>query len=235
MLTSAGYDSAISIADLNESDILLIQNHVSSKATDLLSTHEAYAQQEKFEFLPGHRKLILGLRNKVKDFINSKNKNFNKPKGQEPAREPVNEEASEEVELLTDQEIQKLKKQLVEKLNKHIKVKSNNFTENNIIGTIDAYISRSARVVSSRTASYKSNVKCSDCDKTVPCTFNKRWELSNLQAHFKAKHTKPSLTSSSGTNTDTNTNSNSSLLNDPSNDPNGFQSDLNEVLELNKN
>lgn len=73
ILTSAGYDSALSIVDLNESDILIIQDYVSNKAPHLAQEHVAYANTEKFEFLPGHKKLVLGLRNKVKDF-NKQNK-----------------------------------------------------------------------------------------------------------------------------------------------------------------
>lgn len=172
---------------------------MSSKARELLKTHGSYANQEKFEFLPGHKKLILGLRNRVKDFIDSNSKPSSKPKDlvETSTKKTVEtsnnttetESISESVELLSEEELENLKKELVARLNRT--AKSNTgilFTENNIIGTVDAYISTNSRVTATRIASYKCVVKCTHCDKTVPCTFNKRWETSNLEAHLQ-KHT----------------------------------------------
>lgn len=188
ILTSAGYDSALSIADLNESDIIVIQDHVSNKARHLVKEHKSYANNEKFEFLPGHRKLVLGLRKRVNDF-NTNNKG-KKAKEQTPISiqgETEVVQTTEEIELLTTEEIVNLKKDLIVKLNKVAQsIGSPEFTEEHSIGTLDGYISKNSRAIASKTLSYKCSVKCAVCNKSVPCTFNKRWETSNILQHLKS-------------------------------------------------
>lgn len=57
------------ISELNDSDILIIETHVENKAKDLIQNHEIYSPSEKFEFLPGHRRLLFSLRRKVNYYI----------------------------------------------------------------------------------------------------------------------------------------------------------------------
>lgn len=176
----------MSIAHLNESDLLIIQDYVSNKAPHLVKEHASYTHNQKFEFLPGHRKLVLALRNKVKYF----NKQNNRKPKKTPQNIPSETELiqnSEEIELLTAEEIANLKSRLNSKLANISKLTgSPAFTEENFIGTIDAYISKNLKTITSKTPSYKCFVKCVLCEKKVPCTFNKRWETSNISNHLKS-------------------------------------------------
>lgn len=155
ILLSAGYDCALSIADLDEVDIQSIQQLVSSKSQELLK-NTAYVVGEPFEFLPGHRKLLYVLRKKAIEFIEESRK----------ASESGNIRLrlSEEIELLTVDEIEALKKSLVKKLN--IRATSIGlkklFTEENIVSALEAYVSHHSR---NSKASYKCTVKCVSCEK----------------------------------------------------------------------
>lgn len=205
ILSSAGYDCALSLAELDESDIKNIETFVSKNQNILKDS--VYAVDEIFEFLPGHRKLLFVLRNKAIDFIENNKKNVtNKSENTNSLANSI-----EEVELLTGDEIVALKKKLVEKLNRRITSYGLNvvFTEENIISSLDAYISQSSR--NSR-ASYKCTVKCVSCEKLVPCTHNKYWETSNFETHLK-KHIQPEIRDNSLHNITTanNTSTSSSL------------------------
>lgn len=194
VLSSAGYDSALSIADLNESDISIIQNHISNNAHHLLKEHVSYADKEKLVFLPGHKKLILGLRTKVQQFID-----FSKQKvktvqtasnvdvaasDKEQSEQSTELETAVQIELLSEEEIHSLKEELISKLNK-VKQSIGSFDADSIVA-IDPYISNNSKANNSKTASYKCSVKCCSCSKIVPCTYNKRWETSNLEKHLKS-------------------------------------------------
>lgn len=61
ILISAGYDNALSISDLNECDIDILQPHVQDKLKDLLSQSNVYKDSEQFVFLPGHKKTLFSL------------------------------------------------------------------------------------------------------------------------------------------------------------------------------
>lgn len=186
VLTAAGYDSALSIADLNESDILIIQDYVTNKAQHLIKEHVSYTQNDKFEFLPGHKKLVLGLRNKVKDFNTpvSRQTQKNPTKSIQPEED---QQISEEIELLTEVELAAFKTDLISKLSTVSKsVGAPTFTEHHLVGSIDPYISKNSKAITSKIPAYKCFVKCVICEKRVPCTFNKRWETSNLSTHLKS-------------------------------------------------
>lgn len=168
----AGYDSAISLSNLDEDDIAIIQNSASVKLKDLISKcslySEAFAENGQFVFLPGHKKTILNLRVKAEQFVeNKKQKTIN----------------SEEVELFTEEEVEKLKETLLKKLNtSNVNTK---FGEEAILGTIDPYISHNSRQ-SRRKASYRCTIQCMHCDKKIPATFNGHWEVSNIDRHIKS-------------------------------------------------
>lgn len=165
---------------MDEEDFQIIQNHVLSKEPHLLHCHAIYSEQSSFELLPGHRKVLLTLKKKAIEFGESQNK--------------LNPEAIiGEIVHLTESEIAKLKEKLIEKLNTskrspHIQA---TFTELNIVTSIDPYISHNSRSIARgkvTKSAYKCDVKCCSCDKIIPCTFNKHWEISNIEKHLK-KHT----------------------------------------------
>lgn len=130
---------------------------------------------DTFSFLPGHRKLLLTLSDKVKLFLN-----------------PIQrtqyqlQNTAEEVELFSDEEVVVLKKKLFDKLNSSVSTIEINkkFTEDNLIGSIDAFISQSR--FSHGKPTYKCFLKCVECEKSIPCTFIGYWQISNLERHLKS-------------------------------------------------
>lgn len=179
ILISAGYDNALSISDLNECDIDILQPHVQDKLKDLLSQSNVYKDCEQFVFLPGHKKTLFSLRDKAKEFVEQKKQS----------------KREEHIELLTPEEIISLKGRLFEKLNSCAESigLSSKFGEDNLKSFIDAYISHNSRHANKKPG-YKCTVECISCGKQIPCTHNCRWETANLEKHLKTHTNKPTPT-----------------------------------------
>lgn len=167
-LISAGYDNALALTKLDENDIGILEAHAESKLKWLIEKSDLYDENEPFVFLLGHKKTILNLSEKVNQFLDEKKRTT----------------SLEEVELLTEEEIVKIKEKLVEKLNSTCKSKSE-FGEQSIVSPLEPYISRNARQ-SRKVAAYKCYVLCVHCKKTIPTTYNGRWEISNIDRHIKS-------------------------------------------------
>lgn len=72
ILIAAGYDSAISIADMNSEQIDEIEKFANQKLKSMLKDSELYSGSDVFSFLPGHRKLVIALGKHVKKYVSSK-------------------------------------------------------------------------------------------------------------------------------------------------------------------
>lgn len=148
----------------------------------LVQKSEVYKSQETFSFLPGHRKLLLSLSQKVEEFQSSKLKKNDQNQQQN---------TSEQIELLQESEVDALKEKLLAKLNSIVETigTGNVSTEDNVIGTVDAYISQSHRTNNkpSSRPSYKCALKCAECEKIIPCTWIGYWQVCNFDRHLK-KH-----------------------------------------------
>lgn len=164
---TAGYDNALSLSCIEESDISTLEAHVEEKLRGLIEQSSSYRDVKPFKFLPGHIKTLNTLRVKAEQFIASKkNQNF-------------------ELELLSEEEVADLPKQLFSKLNSiETPEGTEEFSETSLKSTVDAYISHSSKSVSNK-AAYRCSVKCVLCPKVIPCTFNRRWETSNIEKHIK--------------------------------------------------
>lgn len=70
ILIVCGYDNAISVSELSEEEITIIERYVNqaSNAKPILENTKQYASLEPFVFLPGHKKLIIVLAKKAKAF-----------------------------------------------------------------------------------------------------------------------------------------------------------------------
>lgn len=75
ILSASGYDNALSVAEINIEEILIIENDVNKRLQYLLKDSDYYSNCDVFAFLPGHRKLLLLLAEKAKNFNPNKNKN----------------------------------------------------------------------------------------------------------------------------------------------------------------
>lgn len=177
----AGFDSALSLSEIEESDIVNIQNYAAEKCQHLIELDTVNGEPK---LKPGHRKLILAISNKAKQFLQEKTSAKNLAKNDQ--ENTVLEERREEIELLSPDEINVLKENLISKLNACAKNNDLNITfTQNEISSIDPYISK-ARSATTK-SSYKCFVKCVLCTKTVPCTHNGHWQTSNLEKHLKSE------------------------------------------------
>lgn len=182
ILCSAGYDSALSISELNDDDITVIENHVLQKS-ELLKNSDSYtenlAENSPFTFLPGHRKLLFTLKSKATNFIEENKKSIVDNKSI----------STEEIELFSDEELKVLGNDLLRKLSTYSQTigLGSTFQDTNIVTSIDAYISNNTQKAkkSLKTASYKCSVKCVSCERVIPCTYNNRWETGNIELHLK--------------------------------------------------
>lgn len=149
---------------------------------------KVYANVEPFSFLPGHRKFLLALPQKVHSFKNKKCKKnlFNSSKKDAQC------EVVEEVELPNEEDLKQLKEYLLKTINKsEYAVRINAvFVESNIVSEIETYISYS--LVAKLKPAYKCLIKCTACETKIPCTHNGYWQIGNLEKHLRGKHSVPS-------------------------------------------
>lgn len=174
MITS-GYDCPFSIANLEDDDIEIIQNHIAEKAAHLLTEHSIYSKQTVFELLPGHRKVLFSLKSKAKEFGEKQNKH-------------TSDTLVQQIELFDEEEVEKIGNNLIDKLNTFLKrfpQVNGQFDKSNISSSIEPYLSHNSRHSVRGKSAYKCTVKCVICDKIVPCTFNGHWQTSNLERHIK--------------------------------------------------
>lgn len=223
VLNNAGYDNAISVSEIEDKDILIIEEHVRAHKNQQLLVEElqAYANVTTFSFLPGHRKLLLALPQKVHSFKNKKCKKnlFNSSKKDAQC------ETVEEVELPNEQDVKQLKENLLKRLNKSgYAVRINAvFVESNIVSEIEIYICHSV-VAKSKTA-YKCLIKCTDCETKIPCTHNGYWQIGNLEKHFRTKHSVRSAE-----NISKNISSTTEKIYEPKNISKSVDAELNNIL-----
>lgn len=186
-MIASGYDNAICIAEINEQDIKEIEKYTKIHSKSLIEQSNIYNKSvETFAFVPGHRKLLLSLPKRVKEFEDSKSrkKKQNHVNTVNTVSDGENQEAIEEIELLTSEELDELKKKLLGILNRSVEsyqIKQK-FTENSV-SPIETYINNSRHL--NKKPSYKCNVNCVACEKNIPCTWNGHWQVSNLNSHLK--------------------------------------------------
>lgn len=182
ILKKTGYDSPLSIELLEDDKIKGIEESIQKRFNSFnqLFKDTEYENIETFEFLPGHKTLLLGIRIYVKKYLE---KNLSaKRNNRLPA---IVEECSEtELELFSDIEKENLKKKLIEKVEKFSKkfnISTESLSQNNIRGDLDAIIKADNHIV------YKCKFHCSigDCQYITPCLYNKHWQISNLEKHLK--------------------------------------------------
>lgn len=176
ILVTAGYDNAISISEFNENDLEIVQNYTCGNLKELVKQYEVYNSEGQFEFLPGHRKLLLALPNKVQSYLKEKLKSKNENENEEHL-------LSAEEQLKDDDKIVS-KRKLIIKLN-HFLQKIEHQVENteNLIGEIETYNGQSR--TSNKKPPLKCLVNCMFCEKPVSCTQNGHWQIGNLEKHIQ--------------------------------------------------
>lgn len=189
ILKKTGYDSPFSIELLDKEKVIGIEQTINKRFNDIKSIFEGteYESIDTFEFLPGHVTLLLGIGVYVRKYLGKYlDKSFDrkKPRNQGNLTTINEDETTTEVEILSEDELEKLKESLVNKVVNYLKkynLSIENISLNNIKGTLDAIISSKGAIV------YKCIFCCGidSCELSVPCIFNKHWQISNLERHIK--------------------------------------------------
>lgn len=68
ILKATAYDSVLSLAGMNEEEIKQIEKCIKNRKFNDLFKDSVYAMSEEFEFLPGHRKLLLALGKQAENY-----------------------------------------------------------------------------------------------------------------------------------------------------------------------
>lgn len=165
ILSSCGFDTALSIASIKEENIIEIENfftnYLNNKRDELktLSEYETLDSTKDFSFKPGHRVLIIGLSKRFETFINSiGTKNLTKD------------------EVRNNKSEKELKSEILKKIESFVQ-KQNFIVKLNITNDISDF--------KKKRDSYSCKVKCPYCAKCIVCTYRKYWLASNLEAHLK--------------------------------------------------
>lgn len=74
ILNAAGYETALSIAGINEQDIVTIEKFANENMKNMLIESAIYSKSGVFSFLPGHKTLVIALGKRADNYILSTKK-----------------------------------------------------------------------------------------------------------------------------------------------------------------
>lgn len=173
VLRYSAYDTACSLAELNDKQISGIEEFINQSDRLVLRNldccnAETYKNQARFRFLPGHTSILLGIPTQLKKMHESKKKPYKK--------------LTEFSKLLTSAELQSI---LLQKLNQHME-KTKMVEEMGLFTA--ACISPIQTIISNNTMSAKCSVQCPNCNFVIPILFNGYWVTSNVFRHLKSVH-----------------------------------------------
>lgn len=161
ILEFCGFDNDSTLLLLNEKSIEQIESEV-DKNKHLVKDTVYEKKDGKFNFLIGHKELILNIPNILKTLAEQK-------KSKKLAKKIINQKQLD-VEVLADE--------LIERLNKYLK--SKNFT-------CEVDKSKHIKLITLTEGQAKCTVQCVFCEITVTCTFNEHWSICNYPTHLR-KH-----------------------------------------------
>lgn len=190
ILKKCGYDNPIAVKLLDEINLEFVEQYTSQQLIDLVK-QSGYPTTDKFEFLPGHKVTLLALPNFVDNYLEEKNSQTKNNKSSSAIQASSSKASSEvtditvdNIDILSEDEKEKLKTTLKSKIDSYLKKLDfgDLLVSLKDISSIDTCINRANKVV------YKCSVKCPVCDHMKPCTFNKHWQISNLESHIRLEH-----------------------------------------------
>lgn len=173
ILFRVGYDSMLSLSNLNLCDITEIENAVKNNLEYLDETEYELTEQQTdnytFKFKPGHKNFILNLP-KIIEKINKKAEE-EKEKRKQNKRNTVSETN------VSNAEKNNLRTKLIQKILNFVTSK----------GFEIAFEEESISAIERVNDKIRCTVQCPLCDTTIGCEYKKYWLIGNLQSHLK-KH-----------------------------------------------
>lgn len=168
-LIAAGYNKLLALSELNEEKLAMVEGYI-NKSKELITKvkccyKDEYKKQTEFRFLPGHKSLILGIREKIKEMKETRDQSIKN------MRTPKPKMTRSEVEL---------KSALIENLKTYateLGLPPLVITERNILNfkqNID---------IDNKT--YTCVFSCPFCTKVTPVHYRTFWMSSNITKHLK--------------------------------------------------
>lgn len=174
ILKFSGYDSAIALQFLSDGDIENIETFIEKAKNKFFLIGSLHENVTPFEFRPGHKALLLGLKHYAEKFVE---------KGLKKKENICALETIEEVtiENLEEESIKKVLLDKIKKFNRQNNISNGNLSNEHISESLVIARNNRNEIV------YKCSVKCHLCsaDFYTPCIYNKHWQISNLEKHIK--------------------------------------------------
>lgn len=173
MLEFSAYSTELSLLELDETKIEGIEKHINANRHVLNELDccysEVYKNQPQFQFLPGHRSTVLGIKNQITKMKEGRTQKRGAPGGAKSKRIKSAEELKEMLIDSLDAFSQKLgfPKDLI--------------TNNNIVDFHE-------QLVNGQTI-YKCGFSCVFCSKVTPIQYKGYWQTSNATGHYRIHYT----------------------------------------------
>lgn len=168
LLVESGFNTLMALEKIGDAELAKIEEHINMRP-ELLNDLQCcysniYRSQNVFQFLPGHKSMILSMKNQIQQLKEYREKNS--PRRAKQARS-------------ADELKGALLKSLQDFLGKH-KQRKDLITERNIIDFEE-------QVKGSR-KTYRCVFACFLCKKKVPIMYNTFWMHSNATKHIRDEH-----------------------------------------------
>lgn len=215
LLTASGYDSKLSLMDLNEENIGNIEQHFTANRESLqtyltklknkdksIEYYEELAKNsQEFKFLPAHRGIILNIPGMIEEI--TKNKQDKMKPGAKPGNpSTADEEAKKrEAKKRAQDEVRKkmndlgceyVKDLLVKKVKKEVEeLAKTNKSLQQLPSVIDISQVKTFDEIHDKMHIYEAKYGCPNCNSKITAVFVNRWKTWNikrhLESHFKSK------------------------------------------------
>lgn len=159
ILTATGYNSALSILQIDENKLTAIEKYADENSRDVIDSFKEYSNKKPFAFLPGHRECIFGIKSEILNVQSNK-------------KSKIQANSSIDVEFI--------RSALYDQLT--------NFTNANP-SLADLDIPTAIQnITTSNTGSTCQAVclfECSICGSAIRVPYNHHWKSSNLLRHLR--------------------------------------------------
>lgn len=175
LLEFSAYSTELSLLELDETKLEAVENHINTNRHVLSQLNccysEVYQNQPQFQFLPGHRAAVLGIKSQIIKMKESRSQKRRATKSGAPMPKRV-------------KSVDELKEMVVDSLDKFSQ--KIGFPKN-LISNINI-VDFKEQLVEGQTI-YKCGYSCVFCDKIIPMLYKNYWQTSNATGHIRTHYT----------------------------------------------
>lgn len=163
----------IALSEIGENELMKIEGHINTHV-ELINNlkccySKIYKTQETFQFLPGHKAIILGIKNQIQKFKEHRSQNPNAAKKTSLKKNLAKERSADELKSV-------LVKSLQAYLAKHA-LQTDILSARNIINFEEK--------MHGDRKTYRCEFSCLFCHKVIPVLYNTFWMNSNVTKHLR--------------------------------------------------